>query len=182
MRRSLAVLALCLTVGRPAGGAAQDAPEEPADYRTDLYRAPVPATLRGARVIDVETAERLWRERSALFVDVLPRPVKPANLPANIVWREPPHRSIPGAVWLANLGYGVVPEPLQLRFQARLEALTDQDRTRMLVFFCQRQCWMSWNAAKRAISWGYRDVAWFPEGTDGWSDALLPLAEVDPAP
>lgn len=178
MRRGFAALAFCLAAACPADGAAQDPPEEPADYRTDNYRAPVPATLRGASVIDVETAERLWRERRAIFVDVLPRPVKPPNLPAGTVWREPPHRSIPGAVWLANLGYGVVPEPLQQGFQARLETLTARNKARLLVFFCQRQCWMSWNAAKRAISWGYSNVAWFPEGTDGWGDALLPLAEV----
>ncbi|KRE15794.1 rhodanese [Bosea sp. Root381] len=182
MRRGLAVLMLCLATGLPARGVAQETPEEPAEYRTDLYRGPVPATLRGARVIDVEIAERLWRERSAIFIDVLPRPMKPANLPANIVWREPPHRSIPDAAWLANLGYGIVPEPLQRGFQARLETLTGRDRTRLLVFFCQRQCWMSWNAAKRAVSWGYQNVAWFPEGTDGWSDALLPLADVAPEP
>ena len=27
---------------------------------------------------------------------------------------------------------------------------------------------MSWNAAKRALSWGYSNVAWYPDGTDGW--------------
>jgi hypothetical protein len=43
--------------------------------------------------------------------------VKPDNLPANMIWREAPHRSIPGAIWLANVGYGVVPEPLLRPFR-----------------------------------------------------------------
>jgi rhodanese-related sulfurtransferase len=41
---------------------------------------------------------------------------------------------------------------------------------------------MSWNAAKRAVMWGYTGVIWYPEGTDGWQDAGLPLEEAKPAP
>jgi rhodanese-related sulfurtransferase len=39
---------------------------------------------------------------------------------------------------------------------------------------------MSWNAAKRAVAAGYAAVAWYPEGTDGWQDAGLPLIEARP--
>ena len=180
MWRRAAALAVRLAAGFVAASAAQGAPEEPPDYRTDAYRSPVPATLEGARIIDTQAAERIWREKSAIFIDVLPRPVKPDNLPANMVWREAPHRSIPGAIWLANVGYGVIPEPLLAAFQAQLAMLTGGDRTRMLVFFCLKDCWMSWNAAKRAVSWGYGNVIWFPDGIDGWGDALLPLVEVAP--
>lgn len=180
MWRSVAALALCLAAGLAADGLARDTPAEPAGYRTENYRAPVPATLQGARVIDTRAAEVLWRAKSAIFVDVLPRPVKPDNLPANMVWREAPHLSIPGAVWLANTGYGIVPEPLLQAFQTQLVTLTGGDKARILVFFCLKDCWMSWNAAKRAVSWGYSNVIWFPEGVDGWSDALLPFAEIAP--
>jgi rhodanese-related sulfurtransferase len=41
---------------------------------------------------------------------------------------------------------------------------------------------MSWNAAKRAVSLGYTAVAWYPDGTDGWREAGLPLSEATPAP
>lgn len=182
MRRRLVAAALYLAIGSSAGSLAQGAPDEPSDYRTDAYRAPVPATLQGARVIDTEAAEALWRAKATIFIDVLPRPVKPEKLPTNVIWREPPHKSIPGAVWLANTGYGVVPEPLLETFRSRLEKLTGGDRTKPLVFFCLRDCWMSWNAAKRAVAWGYGSVIWFPEGIDGWSDALLPLEVVAPEP
>ena len=36
---------------------------------------------------------------------------------------------------------------------------------------------MSWNAAKRVLSNGYPNVAWYPEGTDGWQRANPPLAD-----
>ena len=41
---------------------------------------------------------------------------------------------------------------------------------------------MSWNAAKRALELGYSDVAWYPEGTDGWLIAGLPLQDATPEP
>ena len=41
---------------------------------------------------------------------------------------------------------------------------------------------MSWNAAKRALENGYRNVVWYPEGTDGWQAAGLPLAVAEPVP
>ena len=39
---------------------------------------------------------------------------------------------------------------------------------------------MSWNAAKRAIGYGYTDVTWFPGGTDGWAAAGHELVAVQP--
>ena len=56
------------------------------------------------------------------------------------------------------------------------------DHSRLLVLYCLADCWMSWNAAKRALSYGYTNVAWYPEGTDGWSFADLPLEETKPEP
>jgi hypothetical protein len=41
---------------------------------------------------------------------------------------------------------------------------------------------MSWNAAKRVLSYGYANVAWYPEGTEGWEHANLPVAEARPEP
>ena len=54
-----------------------------------------------------------------------------------------------------------------------------------LLFYCLKDCWMSWNAAKRAIALGYRHVYWFPEGTDGWTEAggtLQAGAPAEPVP
>jgi PQQ-dependent catabolism-associated CXXCW motif protein len=51
-----------------------------------------------------------------------------------------------------------------------------------IVLFCLRDCWMSWNAAKRALSYGYTAVSWFPDGSDGWTDLGRPLVRVDQLP
>jgi len=53
---------------------------------------------------------------------------------------------------------------------------------RALVFFCEPQCWMSWNAALRAVEYGYTAVHYFPDGVQGWADEGLPVAEVEPEP
>jgi PQQ-dependent catabolism-associated CXXCW motif protein len=174
------VLALGLVPGLAL--AEPQAVAEPDGYRTDDYRSPVPATLAGARVITTEEAERLEQERSALFIDVYPRAPKPANLPAGTVWRDPEHMSIEGAFWLPNVGYGVLSPAFEDYFKTRLAKLSDGDKTKAVVFLCLRDCWMSWNAAKRALAWGYQNVIWFPDGTDGWQEAGHDLVKVEPMP
>jgi PQQ-dependent catabolism-associated CXXCW motif protein len=155
---------------------------EPEGYRLDDYRAPTPATLKGARVIDTQQAFELWRARSAVFVDALPRPPKPADLPPKTVWRDKPRADIPGSVWLVNTGFGELAEATQRYFETGLEKATGGDKTNPLVFYCLADCWMSWNTAKRALSLGYSDVYWYPDGTDGWERDGHPLEDRAPAP
>ncbi|MBE0454415.1 PQQ-dependent catabolism-associated CXXCW motif protein [Roseovarius autotrophicus] len=153
----------------------------PEGYRMDNYRAPVPDTLPGARVLSVEEAHALWGAGAA-FVDVLPRPPRPANLPAGTIWREQPRASIPGARWLPNVGYGAIAEVTEAYFKAGLEQATGGNMAKPLVIFCLAECWMSWNAAKRALEYGYTAVHWLPEGTDGWARAGYPLGMVAAEP
>ncbi|WP_342727813.1 PQQ-dependent catabolism-associated CXXCW motif protein [Bradyrhizobium sp. B097] len=158
---------------------AQDQPAEPEGYRTEDYRTAVPATLAGARVLTTAEAAEIWRDKSGAFVDVLPRAPKP-NLPAGTVWRERPHRDIPGSIWLPDTGYGKLAASTEDYMRRGLVRASGNDRARLLVIYCQENCWMSWNAAKRALSYGYRNVAWYPEGTDGWERANFPLADAEP--
>ena len=51
-------------------------------------------------------------------------------------------------------------------FRQGLARATGGNNAALLVIYCQADCWMSWNAAKRALSYGYSNVAWYPEGTD----------------
>jgi PQQ-dependent catabolism-associated CXXCW motif protein len=67
-------------------------------------------------------------------------------------------------------------------FSKDLEKATNGDRARTLFVYFLADCWMSWNAAKRTRSLGYSDVAWYPEGTDGWLAAGLPLEDATPEP
>ena len=155
-------------------------PEEPPEYRMSDFRAPVPCTLAGATVVSTE-ALRLRIERdSPLLVDVLPSPRRPEGLAEGTPWLPPARRNIPETVWLPNTGYGELPVEEESYLRANLERLTLGDRSRSIVFYCLAECWMSWNAARRAVAWGYTSVIWYPDGTDGWQAAGLPLAESSP--
>ncbi|MEO1495216.1 MAG: PQQ-dependent catabolism-associated CXXCW motif protein [Pseudomonadota bacterium] len=159
------------------GGAAQ-ATEEPSGYRMDHYRGPVPGTLTGATVVNDAAAHALWQEGKTAFIDVLPRPPKPKGLPEDTIWREKPHRSIPGAIWLPNVGYGAIHTDTHAYFKAGLSEATGGDPAHPVLFFCLAECWMSWNAAKRALEYGYSHVFWYPDGTDGWTFEDWPTEKV----
>ena len=161
---------------------AQENPPEPEGYRTDNYRTPVPATLAGARVLATEDAAAIWRAGKAVFIDVLPRPPKPQNLPEGTIWRDKPRPNIPGSVWLPDTGYGALAAATEDYLRDGLARATGGDKTKLMVVYCQADCWMSWNAAKRALSYGYSNVAWYPDGTDGWQRADLPVQDSQPAP
>jgi PQQ-dependent catabolism-associated CXXCW motif protein len=156
------------------------APSEPSGYRLDNYRAPTPAALAGAKVIDTKRAFEVWNENQAVFIDTLPQPPKPANLPKDAVWRDRPHFDIPGSMWLPDTGYGeLAPQTLRY-FETGLANATTYDKKKPIVLYCLANCWMSWNAAKRALSLGYTNVSWYPEGMDGWAAAGHPQEERKP--
>jgi len=180
MIAAAARLALLVIVVIAAAEAAAEEVLEPDTYRLDNYRSPTPATLRGARVIETEEAATIWRNHSASFVDVLPRPPRPRDLPAGTLWHDKPRANIPGSLWLPDTGYGELAPSMAGYFTNGLEKATGGDHARMLVFYCLADCWMSWNAAKRALALGYSDVAWYPEGTDGWLAAGLPTQDATP--
>jgi PQQ-dependent catabolism-associated CXXCW motif protein len=180
MRRLALSLVLGALVFAQAARAADVA--EPDGYRTDDYRSPTPATLRGAKVIGTDEAEAIWKSGNAVFVDVMPHPPRPPGLPPETIWRERPRLNIPGTTWLPDTGYGALATITETYLRTNLERVSGGDRGKLLVFYCLRNCWMSWNAAKRALAMGYMNVAWYPDGTDGWDDALLPLKESKPEP
>lgn len=157
-----------------------DGPAEPEDYRMSEYRAPVPATLQGARVVTTAEAETLWREKQAVFFDVMPHTAKPAGLPPDTIWRDKIRENIPGSIWLADVGYGALTSEQAGYFREGLATHTGSDRSRPILFYCMADCWMSWNAARRAVEWGYNSVIWYPSGADGWQQAGLPLEETKP--
>lgn len=179
MKRAAAVILACLAFAGPA--TAQGVPE-PEGFRMEQYRAPVPDTLSGARVLDPQAAYALWQSGEAAFIDVLPRPPKPENLPEGTIWIEKPRHSIPGAIWLPNVGYGAIAEVTDAYFRHGLKKATGDDKDQPVVFFCLANCWMSWNAAKRALEYGYSQVYWMPDGTDGWSSQDYPTEEVTAEP
>ena len=182
MKRDCFVIVAAALLFSIGAAVAEPPPPEPDAYRMDAYRAPVPVTLKGATVIDTSQAFDLWRRHAATFIDALPHPPKPDGLPKNAVWRETPRDDIPGSLWLPDTGYGALADVTQRYFEKGLQKASGGDRQRPLAFYCLTNCWMSWNAAKRAIAMGYAHVYWYPDGTDGWAAAGHPLEAARPEP
>ena len=159
----------------------QNSVPEPSGYRMQDYRAPTPSTLTGARIVSTGEAEELWRAGAA-FVDVLPHAPRPSNLPPGTIWHEKPRTDIPGSIWLPDTGYGALATSTERYLRNGLAHLTQGDQSRWLVVYCQKDCWMSWNAAKRALTMGYKNVAWYPDGIDGWQASGLAVQKAEPAP
>ena len=163
-----------------AGAASAQTVPEPEGFRGEPYRAPVPATLRGARVIDPAQAMALHAQ-GVPFLDTLPRQKRPEGLPPGTIWNAEAHHTIPGAVWLFDTGYDRISAKEQDRLATGLSRATSGDKAAPMVIFCKADCWMSWNAAKRAVALGYTGVNWFPEGSDGWVAAGGDLVTAEPA-
>jgi PQQ-dependent catabolism-associated CXXCW motif protein len=174
-------LALALLVGLSAVGTASEPehPPEPDGFWTGPMQGAVPATIAGGTVIGTEDLAALVEQGDVVLVDVAPSPRKPEGLAADTIWLPPPHRSLPGSVWLPDVGQGELPPAHDAWFRARLATLTGGDTGMPLVLFCHPNCWGSWNAAKRAILYGYREVHWYPDGVEGWQDADLPTVTIE---
>ena len=142
--------------------------EQPDGYRMDFYDSEVPAALDGASTVNAVEVRRLQETAGAVVIDVIPEQRHPEGLPENQIWLPVKHRGIPGAIWLPDTGYGALSEVTEIYFKRHLRAATGANKDHPLVFYCRADCWMSWNAAKRALGYGYTNVHWFSEGTDGW--------------
>jgi PQQ-dependent catabolism-associated CXXCW motif protein len=161
-----ALLAALLTLALASPARAEIA--EPPGLWTGAMHDDTPATLSGAKVVQADEVAKL-RESGAVLLDVAETPKKPEKVSADTPWL-PVHFSIPGAVWLANAGFGDVSPEFQRRFGERVAALTGGDKNHPIVAFCHPRCWGSWNAAKRLVMLGYINVFWYPGGVEGWQE------------
>ncbi|MGB5832019.1 MAG: PQQ-dependent catabolism-associated CXXCW motif protein, partial [Thiohalocapsa sp.] len=154
-------------------------------YRIDRFRAAVPESVDGAKTIDTHEAKRLLTADGDLvpiLIDVLPTPPRPSGLSERTLWLPPAHRSIPHTAWLPNVGYGRISDELDAYFRDNLQRLTEGNKNRPVIVFCQADCWMSWNAARRAVEYGHQAVYWYPDGTTGWEAEGLSLEAIEPVP
>ncbi len=151
-------------------------------YRISRYRAALPETVPGGTRVYTEDVEKLLKAGEAVFVDVMPS-YGPGFSPKTGKWRMTrPRRNIPGSVWLPDVGLGKPSQILQDYFATNLVRVTAGDKSKPLVFYCQSDCWMAWNATKRAHALGYTTLYWYPEGTDGWAEwdnEIVPAQPVD---
>lgn len=158
---------------------AQNVPE-PEGFWNGPINSAVPDTIRGGKVIHARELSELVAKEHPLVIDVSNMPKRPEGMPADAPWLPLPHEAIPGALWIPEVGLGTVSEQTDAFFRAQLAQETTGDFTRPIVIYCHEHCWLSWNAAKRAIGYGYRNVLWFPEGIEGWRAAGFETQSVRP--
>ncbi len=83
---------------------------------------------------------------------------------------------LPGAMpnaWLAQPG--AFNDQVQQQMARMLQQGTQGRKDIPLIFYClSTQCWMSYNAALRAINAGYTNVLWYRGGIEAWKSAGLP--------
>jgi len=157
-------------------------PKEPDGYKLDKYRSIVPTSLKGAIVVSDKEAMALHESGEVVFIDVMPFVPRPPNLPEGMIWRDKKRSNIPHSMWLANVGYGRLPPEMDEYFRRHLAKVTGAETKTPVLFYCQKDCWMSWNAAKRALEYGYERIYWYPDGTDGWASIGGELEAATPLP
>lgn len=147
-------------------------------YRTSLYRSPTPNQLDGAQIIDTPTLQHLLEQTPRpVLVDVYRR----QWLQGRFIEDEP-HANLPGSLWLANTGDGELSAPWQAYFARHLQQASAGRLEQPLVFYCRSDCWLSWNAVKRAAALGYKTLYWYRDGLDAWQAANLPVSPAQPEP
>ena len=139
-------------------------------YRLFHYRSPTP-----------EQHEQATTLSTAQLVSLLKTSPKPALLDVQpLLWRAgffiqtSPRQHIPGSLWTPNVGQGELNDVWSNYFADGLQKITQGNKAYPLVIYCTADCWMSWNAVKRAGEWGYTQLYWYRDGSDGWQEADLP--------
>jgi PQQ-dependent catabolism-associated CXXCW motif protein len=138
----------------------------PPVLRQAPYSAPTPSRIPDARVVrTAELSQMLQSASKPVLIDVA---------------AGEGHETLPGAVWIPGAGRGDnFIDTTQAELALLLSGLTSGDRNRPLVFFCvNAQCWLSFNAARRAVAAGYREVYWYRGGYAAWKAAGLRLVPI----
>lgn len=144
-------------------------------YRLPPFKAPVTTPLPGVTTLDNETFQVLLGSSSVILVDVYA-----LTWHNGLFLQDSPHLTIPGSIWLPNVGAPTLEDEWRDYFTQALDAQRENAGAAPLVFFCRSDCWLSWNAARRAEAMGYEGLYWYPSGVDGWQASGHSLEAVCP--
>lgn len=151
-------------------------------FRISRHRAPTPEDIPPpATVASVDQAADALRS-GALAIDVSGALQSRYDELEGTWLVRGPRDSLPGAVWLPEVGRGVLEKEMDDYLATNVARLTSGDSGSVILVFCNADCWMSWNAAQRIAKLGYSNVLWFPEGVDGWRETGRKLQAVLPVP
>ena len=131
--------------------------------RIGNYEAPTPTAIHGAKTIMTpELRDMMTGPNPPLLIYVL-------DVDQTV--------SLPGAIWLPGTGLGN--RNAQQELASDLTKLTGGDKLKAIVFFCLSEtCWLSHNAAVRAVNLGYTRVYWYRGGRNAWKAAGLQMKPV----
>lgn len=117
---------------------------------------PTPTSIPGGQVITTPDLLQLLNnpQSGAIVFDVLGS-----------------NQRLPNAVdAVAASAGGTFSDRTQRSFERQLEGLTRGRKDAPMVFYCSStHCWMSYNAALRAINAGYSQVYWYRGGLQAWN-------------
>jgi PQQ-dependent catabolism-associated CXXCW motif protein len=133
-----------------------------AQLHDDPLHGPTPVSILGGQVITTQGLAELLRggERPVLLLDVL----------GGAETIQGAQHAVPAAA------PGSFDDQTQQQFGQYLEQATGGDRQHVIALYClSPQCWMSYNAALRAIHLGYTNVLWYRGGIESWKQAGLPV-------
>ena len=122
---------------------------------------PTPASIPGGQVITTKGLVELMRGGQApvLVLDVLGS-----------------GEAIQGAQYAVPAAQaGAFNDQTQQQLGQYLQQATSGNKQYPIVTYClSTQCWMSYNAALRAINLGYTNVLWYRGGIEAWKQAGMP--------
>ncbi|WDI31149.1 rhodanese-like domain-containing protein [Hyphococcus flavus] len=125
---------------------------------TGAMHGPTPASIPGGQVITTKGVAELMQggQTPYLVLDILGG-----------------QEIIPGAVFAVPAHQpGNFNDQTQNEFSRFLMQMTGGNKEVPLILYCQStQCWMSYNAALRAINMGYTNVLWYRGGIEAWKAA-----------
>ncbi|WP_424932909.1 rhodanese-like domain-containing protein [Amaricoccus macauensis] len=119
---------------------------------------PTPASIPGGQLVTTRGLVELVQGRQATYLlfDVLgAQEMMPGAIPA-----------VPASA------PGQFGDQISGQMGAFLQQVTQGNREMPMIFYCaSRECWMSYNAALRAINLGYTNVLWYRGGLEAWKRA-----------
>ncbi len=129
---------------------------------TGQMHGPTPASIPGGQLITTKGLVALVQGKQAPYMlfDVLGGP-----------------QTLPGAIPAVFLAQpGSFNDQISQQFGQMLQQASQGRKDVPLIFYClSTQCWMSYNAALRAINLGYTNVLWYRGGIEAWQQAGLPV-------
>ncbi|EAR23143.1 rhodanese-like domain-containing protein [Nitrococcus mobilis] len=126
---------------------------------------PTPASIPGGQLITTKGLVELLRGRQmpVLVLDVLGG----QDMIPGAQFAVPAHQA------------GSFNDQVQQQFGQFLQGATGGNKEYPLVLYClSPQCWMSYNAALRAINLGYTNVLWYRGGIESWRQSGQPTQPV----